>query len=889
MYGEPSGFWSKLKSDEAGRVLAWHPLVDHCADVAACCEALLVHTLLRQRLAATARLGDLSPIQVARLCFLAALHDMGKCNIGFQNKALARPLWTAGHLREVVLLFGDAGYEATDRLSAALPLAELRAWCEPGTESALELLLAALSHHGKPIAIAGGHHDPRNWQPARGLDPFEGIRTLAAQARQWLPAAFEPGEPLPAAIAFQHAWSGLVTLADWLGSDADRFFPFREDGDGDRMPFAREQARKALRAIGLDAQAARASLGAAAPGFDSFCDFSPHPAQEAVRGLPLPASGSLAILEAETGSGKTEAALARYLQLFHAGRVDALYFALPTRSAASQIHGRVYEAVRRAFPKEEDRPPVVLAVPGYLQFDYVTGRRHTEDGARLPGFEVLWNDDPADRNRYRGWAAEHPKRYLAGAVVVGTVDQVLLSSLTVSHAHMRATALSRSLLVVDEVHASDAYMTRLLEEVLACHLGSGGHALLMSATLGGATRARLLARAGSREPLPSLAEARCTPYPLISRASAAGASEPIAPPASGAAKAVRVELLGCQEDADEIARLALAAARAGARVLVLRNTVKGCLATQLALEIGAAGEGLDELLFRCNGLPAPHHSRFAREDRLELDRAIEASFGKGSARAVVAATTQTVEQSLDIDADLLVTDLCPMDILLQRIGRLHRHRDRSRPPGFEHPEVVVLAPPERDLTPRIRRGGEATGGHGLGTVYSDLRVLEATWRALERQRELTVPAMNRALVEEVTHPDALAVLLESLPAEWRDHQNHVLGSLSHQRQHARLNLLDRSKPFGEAEFPRRELERRIGTRLGEEDRLAAFAEPFRSPFGKTVNTLTLPAYLTRAVPAGVSPQVERLDDERLVFAFGDRRFIYDRLGLRPVEEKEPEE
>ncbi|MDB4914145.1 MAG: CRISPR-associated helicase/endonuclease Cas3, partial [Gemmatimonadetes bacterium] len=190
--------------------------------------------------------------------------------------------------------------------------------------------------------------------------------------------------------------------------------------------------------------------------------------------LPRDEESSITILESETGSGKTEAALARFVTLFSAGKVDGLYFALPTRTAATQMHKRVFDATAMAFTEP---PPVILAVPGYLRVDDTEGRRH-----ELARFDVLWPD--AERFRYRGWAAEGPKRYLAGCIVVGTVDQVLLSSLRVGHAHMRATSLMRMLLVVDEVHASDAYMTRILEDVLARHRRAGGHALLLSATLG---------------------------------------------------------------------------------------------------------------------------------------------------------------------------------------------------------------------------------------------------------------------------------------------------------------------------------------------------------------------------------------------------------------------
>ena len=94
----------------------------------------------------------------------------------------------------------------------------------------------------------------------------------------------------------------------------------------------------------------------------------------------------------------------------------------------------------------------------------------------LPDFKVLWPEDSRDYLRERGWAAEHPKRYLAGAIVVGTIDQVFFSTLQVNHAHMRAAAFFAHFLVVDEVHSSDAYMTKLLDRVLDYHLSAGGHA-----------------------------------------------------------------------------------------------------------------------------------------------------------------------------------------------------------------------------------------------------------------------------------------------------------------------------------------------------------------------------------------------------------------------------
>ncbi len=350
--------------------------------------------------------------------------------------------------------------------------------------------------------------------------------------------------------------------------------------------------------LGLDASWPRAALGERPPGFGEVSAHAPRDMQARTLLLPNDEAGGLTVLEAETGSGKTEAAAARFLRLFHAGLVDGMTLALPTRTAATQIHERIVRIMARAFPDIGQRPAVVLAVPGYLRFDDAHGKH-------LAGFEVLWNDDPREQRRHLGWAAEQPKRFLAGTVVVGTVDQVLLSALRVGHAHLRATSLLRHLLVVDEVHASDAYMTRILEEVLSFHLRAGGHALLMSATLGTHVRERLESaargqRTGSHVPFEKACQA---PYPALHHAPRAGAAECHRGEA-GLPKEVSVSILAVADDASEIVRQALQAARCGARVIVLRNTVSDAVATQDALEKAIKPADAD-LLFRVNGLGTP--------------------------------------------------------------------------------------------------------------------------------------------------------------------------------------------------------------------------------------------------------------------------------------------
>lgn len=888
MEGTPTTFWGKLEKAEDGTVLRWHPLLAHCADVAACAEAILSRTVLRRRLARLANREDLDDSDIARLAALAAFHDIGKFNVGFQRKADANARDVAGHVAEVLDVLGS-DYAVAGRLRAALPSADLGAWADE--DGAWKLLIASIGHHGRPMAC--GARRPRSdlWESPGERDPIAGISSLTAAVRSWFPRAFAPGGSLPASSRFQHGFAGLIMLADWLGSDRhDDMFPFVEIVE-DRIAFARARAQRAVTEIGLDVSTARASLPAGLSAFARVSSHPPRDAQTRTVALPCEPGGSLTVLESETGSGKTEAALARFLQMFEAGLVDGMTFALPTRTAATQIHRRVVTSVSRAFPDAARRPAVVLAVPGYLMVDDRVGRR-------LPGFEVLWADERIARDRHRGWPAEQPKRYLAGTVVVGTIDQVLLSSLRVGHAHLRATALLRHLLVVDEVHASDAYMNRVLEEVLRFHLGSGGHALLMSATLGSHVRARLEAAGqdGAVAPAHALSQGLAQPYPVVHHSPVGSKTRAFAIDAPGNPKRFTVELASIADDPGRIAHAALSAARAGARVLVLRNTVAA--AVQIQQELEQIAEREDEGLFlEVASVRAVHHARFSRVDRGLLDAAIEARFGDPKRTGgVVAVATQTVQQSLDLDADLMFTDLAPMDVLLQRFGRVHRHsaRDPLRPAFVRDARIVVLVG-ERELGSAIRANGEARGEHGVGTVYEDLTILEATRRLLLERGRIDVPSDNRELVERTTHPEALAELAGALGDPWPAHRAHVAGKVFARTGLAQLNAVDRTQEFGEYTFSDAGLEERIASRLGESDRRVRFEEAVRGPFGELVSELNLPGWLARRVPNDPDLLPTDVRDgegsfgRRVAFDFGGEPFVYDRLGLRRMDPEHSKE
>ena len=428
MHGWPDRAWGKFDAgDEANP--QWHPLVDHCADVAACCEALLRQPMINRRMAVLAGLVSLDEALIARLSVLAFLHDIGKANRGFQRKILRRsPSPYAGHVKELHWLF-RADDELALQASDALRLERISSWF---TDTTAALLVASISHHGKPWNPDNDQAGRRDWWlPDDTHDPMATLREMGARHENWFPEAFKLSGPFDAPPEFQHAFAGLVSLADWLGSDR-RIFPYAEKGEGDRMGFAREAARTALRDIGLDVTRRRNIVAGAHRRLDDFFEFTPNALQRAVDEIDI---SPLVVMESETGSGKTEAAFWYFKRLFEAGAVDGLYFALPTRVAATQLHAQLTKMTKALF-RDDERPGVVLAVPGYFRVDDVEGERALEK------FEVLWADDDPDKSRHLYWAAENPKRYLAAQIAVGTIDQVLLSALTLKLCLNPAFALS---------------------------------------------------------------------------------------------------------------------------------------------------------------------------------------------------------------------------------------------------------------------------------------------------------------------------------------------------------------------------------------------------------------------------------------------------------------
>ena len=858
--------WAK-SPNRRGASSGWLNLVDHSIDVAAVGAELLRLPTIRKRLSALAK-RPLSDIDVGRLCFFIGLHDAGKVNHGFQAKLRGQKP-DAGHIGPLWSIVGRSHVFKAHRtlcreLRESLASARWRSWFDD-RETERDLWAVILAHHGSlpdPPPF-----DPRLWGRRDGYDPLGALKALAGTMVEMFPSAFEPSHPaqLPTAPRFQHAFAGLVTLADWIGSD-ETVFRFRSDGapsGAARVPWAREQAAGVMGRRWFDPTLARDAAMSCAMDFATL--FPRHsvarPAQTALLDAPLPRPGQVTVLEAETGSGKTEAALIHFLRLFQTGEVDGLYFALPTRAAAVQIHRRIKAVIKEWLGQAA--PPVGLAVPGYLLVD-------DDEGQRLPDEHgIRWSDDEV---RDRAWAVENAKRYLSGMVMVGTIDQVLLGGLRVRHASFRSGPMLRLLLCVDEVHASDAYMTTLLRNVLDQHTVAGGHALLMSATLGSLARLRLLGGRVEAHLEPDAGRAAALFYPSLQRS---GEDLQPLPCADGELpeKRVTVELVDPEADADPLVAQIKAVADSGAAVLFIRNRVGDARDTVLRLErIGAP-------LLRCQGVQAPHHGRFAPEDRRLLDAALEEAFGMdGTRKGVVAVTTQTAEQSLDIDADWLVTDAAPGDVLLQRIGRLHRH-PRTRPPACKTPRVTVLAPTPEQLAAALDSVGGIARGRtllGLGRVYENIVGVLSTLAWLSERGEVRIPADNRKLVEAATNRAELTAFACKLGDRWSAHLQVVEGKTAAAGGTARMVSIDWEAPLVENQpGPPDE---RAKTRLGLTDRRVDLPSPLLGPFGRPVRTLNIPGWMVEAEPED-AVVTEASGGGGIRFRFGTKIFRYDRLGL----------
>jgi CRISPR-associated endonuclease/helicase Cas3 len=783
------------KTDSTG---ATRSLVAHCVDVALSAKAIVSKPVLRARLSHAAGIA-LEDVHAERLAVLAGLHDAGKALAGFQERITGHGHGTS-HLAELLAVL-----KADQDTQRALRLDLLAQWFDNPAAA----IFTSVCHHGSPVALQAiqqhlAHVPAYLSTTVLGHDPCSEIRNLVGTLLAYFPDAQDDAPRLSMRPTFQHLLAGVIMIADWLGSSLPVL------GDDYRPSDVAEILNRTAWSDWYSGAAPQAVLG----------PFQPMGAQTVIGSVST--TENLVIIEAPTGTGKTEAALIHAMRLVEAGKVDGMYFAVPTRAAATELHNRVAELVTRIHPLLKGR--VVRAVPGMLETDPWQGGATT-------------------------WALASPKRTFAAPIAVGTIDQAMMSALRTRHAWMRHALLSRHLLVIDEVHASDPYMMSIVYSLVRRHIDLGGYVLAMSATLGERIRAVLEGR-----PIQAFNESVDKPYPVVQ----AGKRF------ISFAASVRTTKIQLTTRGDALAAAREAVAKGGC-ALVIRSTVDSAIETYSSL----AKDGVPAML---------HHSRYADHDRRLLDDRIVSTLGKfGTREPMLVIATQTAEQSLDIDADLLVSDPCPADVLLQRLGRLYRHR-----PGV--PNAYVIAPDDiSTVVPVVLRllDNKATkmpGGYEWAYVYQNLLSVHETLAWLRKHGSIRVPQDSRPLVESTTHPMHLATVAEHLGGAWNTLWQKLYGRDVAQRQAGQSGLIDWSRPYENAL-----VDEYLPTRLGGGKVTVAFEkrDTLKSPFdGALIDALPVPARWLHGVEPETYAEIRSAENNVYRLRVGSLAITYSELGLQ---------
>lgn len=786
-------FWGKARP-LPGSSHTWHPVVCHGLDVAAV-GAVLLRRLPRVSARLRNLLGWDDELLRTSVPALLALHDIGKLTRPFQAKV--PELWPTAVLGTISAdPPRDPGHGATGlRLLLILNQRRGLGLFDNWRQSDVDLLLGPfLGHHGRPVDADHGLCDDELFGRERPV--LDAGAEFVALVRE----LFGLRAPLPevkAANVLEAAtWplAGLAALADWIGSRQE-WFPYAavtaEPEDYWRY-HALPQAEAAIGKTGVEPSAVR-TVG----GFTALVgpNRTPSPLQAWAEQVELPEGPLLILVEDVTGSGKTEAALILVHQLIASGRAVGLAMALPTMATANAMFERMKAVYRRLFA-EDAEPSLALAHgrsdlhPGFRTAAWIEGE--------MPVGEAERRGDGA-ATECAAWLADDRRKAFLADVGVTTIDQAILAVLPAKHQPVRLLGLSERVLVIDEAHAYDAYVTTELEKLLSAHLANGGSAVVLSATLPAKVRQQLAA-ASAKALGRSLPLLRGMAYPMVSVVGRAGATETPLAVRQDLVRVVRVERLA---DMDAALAAVVEAARKGAAVAWIRNTVDDAL--------DATGRiralGLEPLLF---------HARFTMGDRLRVEAQVMERFGAGTdleGRRGILVATQVVEQSLDLDFDLVVSDLAPIDLLLQRMGRLWRHpaRDPHRP--IAGPRLLVVSP---DPVNAPAADWVTNALPGTSNVYPEHALLWRSARALFRRGEVRVPYDVRTLVEEAYGPAA------EVPEALASAADRVRGKASAQTWMARTNTLDLAQGYtlgsgqwaAEHLIPTRDAEDQVTLRLG---------------------------------------------------------------------------
>ena len=704
---DPLFFWAKTTSD-GNPGISVH---DHCLNVGCVAQRLIC--------AMPERLRKLLPHGAATL---AALHDVGKISPGFQQKC---PAW---------VVLSKFPLQAAETDHAKITQWFLQQWFGPHARKIKRWLMAAGAHHGQSkgtwIKDERGGGIPLNG--TAGDEPWQKAREECAnQIASFFADPRHDGFLPPLNDAALGMFAGLIAVSDWIGSD-DRFFSAQCETSAMLPDIRRAAAIKAVASIGLDIiPAVHSNLFS-----DLFRDLSkPNALQEAT--ATLCGRPGLWIIEAPMGCGKTEAALLAASHALHSGYARGVFFGLPTQTTSNRIHKRVGKWLDN-----------LLANNSTFRLAHGTSWLQENQTVVVSPSVMSSTREDAGENP---WAAfswfSSSRRALLSTFSVGTVDQALLGVVAAKHFFVRLFGLSGKVVILDEVHSYDLYTGTLMDLLIEQLIQLQCTVIVLSATLTRERRNQLLnsgRRAITGEETDNTEWSNSSAYPLISGVMAD--AKVLEFPVTQLAEPKPPIRLLCEDIPLERAAATCAQrANDGQVVLWIRNTVAGAQRSLDAVRNAMCGEGCETVLL---------HSRFPWFRREELEDAWLARLDKNASdrpKGAVIVATQVVEQSVDIDADFLITDLAPTDMLLQRLGRLWRHHRPDRPHIAKGPEAWINAPDfesfERmsDIKDRLK---------GLSPPYAAYALLRSAreWRRYANGHGIQLPDDIRNVLESTYAP-----------------------------------------------------------------------------------------------------------------------------------------
>ena len=478
----------------------------------------------------------------------------------------------------------------------------------------------------------------------------------------------------------QNAILGIMITSDWIASNNYVFDNQPYKNIDEFLKSRKLQALKFLNNEGMIRQQIPVMQD-----FKSAFGFNGRPVQNDVEKIVHKNDIKCMLIESDCGSGKTEAALYAAAVLGNRSGLSGIYMGLPTGVSAEAIQNRVDE---------------FLTSHGMRNTKLYTSKSML---LREPDKKPIWTDISRQR--------------LLTSSAVGTVDQVMTVARLARFESVRMNGLASKVLIIDEIHAYDTYMLAVIRGLLMICGELGVPVIMLSATLPISTKKGLLGVVGNRD------MELHNGYPMISYVTKDGdvyeqVSNQYMPD-----KKISCELLPILNDNDKIARYAVDAVKDGGCECVIMNTVADAICVYDKIKKSKKSD--------CKIIL--YHSRMTINARDETSREILTMCGKDRTKRperVIIVGTQVLEQSLDIDVDYMITTICPIDLLFQRIGRYHRHGDAGT-----IRERVVVANTVQVLIP-----SDLSSYGGTEYVYEKC-YLDATINAIqEHNGHLLIPS-----------------------------------------------------------------------------------------------------------------------------------------------------